>query len=336
MDRTRRIDIFMRAADAGSFARAARALDLSPSAVSRAIGDLEAALGVTVFYRTTRQVLLTEDGHELYRLGRDLLDRVADLEAAMSRRTRQLTGTLRVGLSVNISRYIISPMMAAFMRRHPDLHIELSVVSHPREMHAAGLDVLLRAGLPPDSGLMARKLAEQRFDVYAAPAYLEAAGVPQRPQDLARHRCVVHRPAALPRPLDEWVFDRDGHRTVVKIRPALLTDDREALIAAVVGGAGIMRIGMFDPALVTSGRVRKILPEWSCPGGQSFYAMYRRTSRLPPRVAAFLELAQHAFAAFDPEGVTMVRPARLVPPAPGSRRSTTRPGGAGPGAARPR
>ena len=309
MDRVRRIEIFMRAADAGSLAGAARSLDLTPSAVSRAVSELEAALGVTVFYRTTRQLRLTEDGEELYRRGRRLLDGLTELDTAMSHRSRQLTGTLRIGVSVNISRYIIVPGLAAFMRRHPALRVEMWSASHAREMHARGLDVLLRAGLPGDSNLVARKLAEQRFDVYAAPAYLEAAGVPQSPRDLVRHRCVVHAPAALAKPLDEWAFERAGERQVIRIVPVMRTDDREALIAAVVGGAGIMRIGMFDPALVGSGRLRKILTEWSCPGGQSFYAIYRRTARLPPRVAAFLAFTEQAFTVFDPDGVTMARAA---------------------------
>jgi DNA-binding transcriptional LysR family regulator len=327
MDRVRRIETFMRAADAGSLAGAARALDLTPSAVSRAVSELEAALGVTIFYRTTRQLRLTEDGEELYRRGRLLLDSLADLDAAMSRRSRQLTGTLRVGLSVNISRYILAPGLAAFMRRHPGLRLELAVASHPKEMHARGLDVLVRAGLPAESDLVARKLAEQRFDVYAAPAYLDAAGTPVSPRELARHRCVVHAPAAQPRPMDEWVFERPGQRQVLEIRPALVTEDREALIAAVVGGAGIMRIGMFDPALVTSGRLRKILTDWTCPGGQAFYALYRKTTRLPPRVTAFLAFIEAAFASFDPDGITMARRAARTPPPRATRSSR---GSAGP------
>jgi DNA-binding transcriptional LysR family regulator len=112
------------------------------------------------------------------------------------------------------------------------------------------------------------------------------------------------------------------------VRPVLRTDDREALIAAVLDGAGIMRIGMFDPALVTPGRLREILTDWSCPGGQSFYALYRKAAKLPLRVAAFVAFAEQAFAAFDPEGVTMVR-------TPGRRGEAARPtrssrGSAGP------
>jgi LysR family transcriptional regulator for bpeEF and oprC len=306
MDLVRRIDILMRAADAGSFARAAGALGLTPSAVSRAVAELEAELRVALVYRTTRQLRLTEDGEELYRRGQEILGKVADLEAAFSRRPDRLSGTLRVGLGVNISRYVITPGLAVFMRRHPGLRLELSVVNQPKEMHAEGLDLLLRVGDPPPSDLVARRMAELRFGVYASSDYLKRAGTPTRPEDLLRHRCFVHRPAHLAKPLDEWVFERNGQRTRLKLVPAFSTNDREALIAAVVGGAGIMRIGMFDPGLITSGRLRRLLTDWVCPGGQVVYAMYRRTSRLSPKVLAFLAFTEEAFAAFDPEELTML------------------------------
>src|SRR5687767_66650 len=100
MDLVRRIEILMRVADARGFAKAAGALALTPSAVSRAVADLEKELGVALLYRTTRQLRLTEEGEEVYRRGRDILDQVADLETALSRQYERLTGTLRVGLSV--------------------------------------------------------------------------------------------------------------------------------------------------------------------------------------------------------------------------------------------
>jgi LysR family transcriptional regulator, transcriptional activator for dmlA len=306
MDRIRRIEIFLRAADAGSFAKAAASLALTPSAVSRAVADLERDLHVALFYRTTRQVRLTDDGEELYRRGHEILGGLADLQAAMLRTAGRVTGTLRVGLSVNINRYIIMPGLARFLRQHPGLRLEFSVISQPREMHAEGLDVMLRIIDPPDSALIARKMGELRFGVYASPEYLKTAGVPASPEDLLGHRCFVHRPAQLAKPLDEWTFERSGERKVLKITPAFSTTDREALIAAVIGGAGIMRIGMFDPALITSGRLRKLLIDWTCPGGQAVYAMYRKTPRLAPKIAAFLAFAEEAFAAFDPDELTIV------------------------------
>jgi DNA-binding transcriptional LysR family regulator len=301
----------MRAADAGSFTKAAASLALTPSAVSRAVAGLEKELRVPLIYRTTRQMRLTEEGEELCRRGREILDKLGDLEAALSRRRERLTGTLRVGMGVNISRYVITPQLAAFMRRQPGLRLQISVVSQPRDLHSEGLDLLLRVGDPPASGLIARQMAQLRFGVYASPEYLKMAGVPAHPKDLLRHRCLVHRPLHLAKPLDEWAFERKGERTAVKVSPALLTDDREALIAAAVGGAGVMRIGMFDPGLVTSGQMRRLFPDWSCPGGHIVYAMYRRPSRLAAKVAAFLAFAEEAFAAFDSDEVTLLhRPRR--------------------------
>jgi DNA-binding transcriptional LysR family regulator len=306
MNVVRRIEILMRAADAGSFAKAAGALALTPSAVSRAIAELEKEFRAPLFYRTTRQLRLTEEGEEVYRRGREILDKVADLDTAIPRLPGRLTGTLRVGLSVNISRYIIMPGLAGFLRRYPGLRVECSVISHPKEMHAEGVDVLLRVSDPPESALIARKMGQLRFGVYASTAYLQQAGTPATPDDLLRHRCFVHRPPAIAKALDEWTFEKQGERTVLRIVPALLTNDREALIAGVVGGAGIMRIGMFDPDLIVSGRLRKLLADWSCPGGQTVYAMYRKTPRLAAKVGAFLTFAEEAFAAFDPDELTFV------------------------------
>jgi DNA-binding transcriptional LysR family regulator len=327
MDRARKIEIFLRAAEAGGFAKAAVLLAVTPSSVSRAVADLEHELGVTLFHRTTRHLKLTDEGDEVYRRGREIREKLAELESALARPGGRLAGTLRVGLSANLSRYIIMPGIPGFLRRHPGLKLECSVITQPSEMHTEGMDLLLRVTAPPDSALIARKLGELRFGVYASPDYLAAAGTPSTPYDLPSHRCVVHRPPVVPKPLDEWVFEKAGARKVINVAPVFSTDDREALIAAVVGGAGIMRIGMFDPALITSGRLRKLLPDWTCPGGQGVYALYRKSARVAPKIAAFLAFAEEAFAAFDPEELTVIhrsqvmsvrgrrnRQVRLVPP----------------------
>src|SRR5688572_20572354 len=241
MDRVRKIEIFLRAAEAGSFAKAAVALALTPSAVSRAIADLEREFGAALLHRTTRHLKLTDEGDDVYRRGHEIREKLAELESALVRRGGRLTGTLRVGLSANLNRYIITPGLTTFLRRHPGLKLECSVITAPSEMHAEGVDLLLRVTDPPDSTLIARKLGALRFGVYASPDYLKAAGTPARPEDLLSHRCVVHRPPVLIKPQDEWVFERRGYRAVVKVSPVFSTNDREALISAVVAGVGIMR-----------------------------------------------------------------------------------------------
>jgi LysR family transcriptional regulator, regulator for bpeEF and oprC len=306
MDRLRRMELLVRAAEAGSYARAATLLQMDPSALSHAIKDLEKELRVTLFYRTTRKLSLTEEGEEILQRAREILGQVAELDAVAAKSREGLTGTLRIGMAVPISRTIIMPRLPIFMRRHPALKVESLVLSQVKEMHAGGLDVMLRAGIPPDSGLIARKIADIKFGVYGAPDYLDVAGEPRDPDDLINHRCLVHLPPVVPRPLDEWEFERAGVRRLIKVPRAIVTDDREGLIDAVLAGGGLMRIGMFDPALIRSGRLRKVLGEWDCQGRQPVFALYRQSARMAIKVAAFLEFVAECFAAFDRDGVTMI------------------------------
>src|SRR6266849_3657653 len=182
MDRVRRIELMVRSAEAGSFTKAARMLGLDPSAVSHAIAELEKELRVTLFYRTTRQLRLTEEGEEICRRGSEVLRQLADLEGAASKAPEALTGTLRVGLSVTMSRSIITPRVSEFMRRHPSLRLEFLVLTQVKDMHASGVDLMLRAGDLAESGVIARKLAEIKFCVYGSQKYLETAGEPATPQ----------------------------------------------------------------------------------------------------------------------------------------------------------
>ncbi len=310
MDRMRRIELFVRAAEAGSFAKAARSLDLTPSAVSHAIADLEKGFGLPVFHRTTRQLRLTEEGEGLYEKGHELLRQLAELESGIRKTSGRLTGTLRVGLGTPISRNVIMPFLPAFLRRHPQLRLDFHIQSLPKEMHAEGVDVLIRISEPPTSNLIARKLGQIRHAVYASPQYLKLAGIPKTPDDLLQHSCLVIKTAGMSRPLDEWEFNRGAERKVIRVTPRVVTYDREGLMAAVLAGAGLMRLGCFDPNLAASGQLRRVLADWTCPPGFPIFAMYRKTARMPPKVAAFLDFVEEAFATFDPDEVTLFHAGR--------------------------
>jgi LysR family transcriptional regulator for bpeEF and oprC len=305
MDRVRRIEVLVRAAQAGSFAKAARLLHLDPSAVSHAVAQLEKELRVTLFYRTTRQLRLTEDGEELCRRGREILDRLSEMESAVSRKSARLTGTFRVGMGVPLSREIIMPRIHEFLRRHPGLRLECLVLTAVKDMHAGGVDLLLRVGEPGESGLIARKIAQLKFGVYAAPSYLDGAGEPASPDELVKHRCLVHKAPVRNQPLDEWEFVRGGERKVVNVPRTVVTDDREGLVAAAVAGAGLMRIGLFDPGLIKSGRLRRVLADWTCVNAPPLYAVYRKSQRPSPKISAFLDFVCDAIMAFEPEHLTV-------------------------------
>jgi DNA-binding transcriptional LysR family regulator len=297
----------VRAADAGSFSKAARTLGVTPSAVSHAVADLEKELRISIFYRTTRQLRLTQEGEAICERGRAILEQIDDLETSVARPTGRLRGMLRVGLSITLSRAIIMPAIAGFTRRHPDLRLEVLVITDIKEMHAEGVDVMLRVGEVPESGLIARRIARIRFGVFGSPDYFERSGMPADPDELPRHRCLVYRYPGNGKVLNEWTFERGGERKVITIaEPAILTDDRQGLEAALLGGAGLFRGGNFDPAYVKSGRLRRVLADWTCPDGFSIYAIYRRTPRLAPKIVAFLEFAAEAFQAYDPDETTLV------------------------------
>lgn len=309
MDRVRRLEMLVRAVEAGSFAGAAAAMRLTPSAVSHGIAELEQLLGTQMFHRTTRQLRLTEEGEVAYRCGRDVLDRLSEVQALAPAQacSEHLTGTLRVGMSVAIGRHVIGPRIGTFLRRHPGLRLEFLAQYRPSEMHLAGMDLLLRVEQPEETELVARKIGTIRHGVYAAPAYLAERGVPEYPDDLLNHRCLVYKPPHLPRPADEWPFEREGQRRDVRVPAAIVTDSREALIAMVAGGAGIMRLGMFDPSLIASGALMRLLPDWTCPPGPPVFALYRRRPRLPTRIDAFLEFVAEALVDFDPGQTVLVR-----------------------------
>ena len=310
MDRVRQIEMAMRAADAGSFAKAAASLNVTPSAVSHAISALEKRFHVTLFYRTTRQLKLTEDGEEFCRREREILDRLSELDASASGMRARLKGTLSVGISVPITRHVIMPRLPEFTRQHPELTVECRQMTDPIQMHADGVDLLLYVGEAPVSNLIARKLCEVRFGVYGAPAYLKATGEPAHPRELAKRRCVILNPTWAGKPLDTWDFWRGNEHEIVKVQSALVTNEREGLVAAALAGVGLVRIGFFDPALIATGQLKRVLGDWTCVGGPPLYALYRKTRPLPGKIAAFLDFAEDAIAAFDPEELTMIHHGR--------------------------
>lgn len=310
MDRLRPYELLICAAEAGSFSQAARLLQIDPSAVSHAVAGLEKSLGFRLFHRTTRQLILTDEGREVILRARAMLRNLAEIQGLAPQDGEQVEGTLRLGMSVSLSHHVMMPRMAEFMRRHPRIRIESLMLSQIKDMHAAGLDLMFHSGDPRDSELVARRIATLRLAVYASPDYLQRAGEPRHPQELTAHTCLVHKPTFIQRGWTDWEFSKGAERLTVKVPAHLMTDDREGLLAAAMAGAGILRIGLLDPRVVDSGRLVRVLSEWDCPGGPDIHLLYRRSARRDPRVTAFLDFAHEVFAAFDPRGLSLQHHAR--------------------------
>lgn len=238
---------FIRTADAGSLAAAARTLGISAAAVGQNIARLEAHLGVRLFNRTTRQLALTERG-ALY------LAQVRHIERDLQRAQAAVTdpdaipaGRLRIASSAAFGRHVLAPLLPALQQRYPRLEMELLLADRSVDHAHEDVDVSIRIEPQLEEGLVARPIAQVPFVFCAAPAYLAIAGIPRTPEELREHRCLLFR-----YPLDgrylRWGFVRDGLRFDAEVQPALVSDDIDALAAMAARGGGITRLASFVAA----------------------------------------------------------------------------------------
>ena len=234
-DRLQELSVFVRAAESGSFSRAARELGLSQPSVSRIIGELEARLGVTLLLRTTRRITVTDAGALFLERARDILAEIEDAEDA-ARGLNSLRGIIRLALPVVYGTREIIPRLPKFLTAHPQLRVEMTVSDARQDLVAEGADVAIRLGELGDSGFGARRLQTLERMLVASPTYLKARGTPKLPADLASHDCIFG-PGNFGR--DSWSFRRNGSETSVDVRGRIHTNSGPGVFASVMAGLGI-------------------------------------------------------------------------------------------------
>jgi DNA-binding transcriptional LysR family regulator len=276
--------------EAGSFAAAAEALDMTASGVSRAIARLEARIGVRLFDRNPRSVALTEEGRRFHAQVLPLLGSLEDAAIEAAGTAAAVNGRLRVNADPWFARMLLAPRLPAFLGSHPQLRLEITVSNHREEM-MTGADVAVRFGPPDASSLVARQLAATRVVTCAAPAYLKKHGSPRTPQDLARHEVLQFRDPQTGRPFD-WEFHRKGRVQGVEVRGRLVTDDPSTAVAACVAGYGVfqaLELGL-EPWL-RSGKLVRVLPDWA-EERYPLYAYYPSRHLPPAKIRAFVDLCR--------------------------------------------
>ena len=234
-DRLQELAVFVRAAESGSFSKAARELGLSQPSVSRIIGELEARLGVKLLLRTTRRITVTDAGALFLTRAREVLADIEDAENA-ARGVDSLRGTLRITMPIMYGTRHIIPRLPTFLKLHPLLRIELSVADERQNLVVEGTDVAIRLGPLDDSGFGARKLASLPRFLAAAPSYLAERGTPKTPADLAAHDCIFG-PGLFGR--TTWSFTRNGTETSVDVSGRITADSGPGVFASVLAGLGI-------------------------------------------------------------------------------------------------
>ncbi|MDH2345824.1 LysR family transcriptional regulator [Bradyrhizobium sp. SSUT77] len=234
-DRLQELAVFVRAAEGGSFSKAARELGLSQPSVSRIIGELEARLGVKLLLRTTRSITVTDAGALFLTRAREVLADIEDAEDA-ARGVDSLRGTLRISMPIVYGTRNIIPRLPKFLKLHPLLRVELSVADERQNLVVEGTDIAIRFGPLNDSGFGARKLATLPRFLVAAPSYLAERGTPKTPADLASHDCIFG-PGLFGH--TTWSFTRNDAEISVDVRGRITTDSGPGLFASVLAGLGI-------------------------------------------------------------------------------------------------
>jgi DNA-binding transcriptional LysR family regulator len=272
----------------GSFARAAEALGMSPSGISRAVGRLETSIGVRLFDRTTRSVTLTDEGRQLYGEISPLLVGINDAVNLTSGASTAVRGRLRVNVDTYFSRRMMAPHLATFLTLYPEISLELMVRDQLGDLVGEGFDIAIRFGQLPSSTLIARKLLETRTVTVASPDYLSKFGRPETPSDLIHHACIQMKSTMTGLPM-EWEYSSDQGTIPVKTTSRLLVNESGTLIGACLAGAGIARVkasGVKD--LIADGHLVELLKEWT---GEKFdlYALYPSRHLAPAKVRAFID-----------------------------------------------
>jgi DNA-binding transcriptional LysR family regulator len=276
--------------DSGSFVKAAEALDMTQSGVSRAVARLEARLGIRLFDRTTRSVKLTDEGRRLYEEIAPLLAGLEEAATQASGSAMAVRGRLRVNVDPYFSRLILAPALGDFMATYPELELDLVTREQLGDLIADGVDLAVRFGEQPSSSLIGRQLLKTRVLTVASPAYLKKHGTPHHPTDLQspQHVCIDFRDSHTGRPFP-WEFHRGDERLFVNTRGRLMVNDVGTMHRICEEGqavAQVLALGV-EPAL-REGRLVELFPDWP---DEYFplYALYPSRHLPPAKVRAFLE-----------------------------------------------
>jgi len=278
--------------EGGSFARAAQALGLSRSGVSRALTRLEARVGVRLLDRTTRAVALTDEGRRLYSEVAPLLTGIEDAVTFTSGSSVAVRGRLRINVDPFFSRLLLTPHIAEFLALYPDLSLELVARDRLGDLVGEGFDIAVRFGTPPESSLVARKLFETRTMTIASPAYVKAHGQPGKPSDLVNHACIQGRDSSTGQPIEEWQFRQGEHVVQVKTKSRLIVSEFGTMLGACRAGVGIARVkAIAVQHLIQQGALVELLSDWS---GESYslYALYPSRHLPAAKVRAFVDFVQ--------------------------------------------
>jgi DNA-binding transcriptional LysR family regulator len=289
---------FVTVVDAGSFVRAADALHLSKTAVSRLVGDLEARLGTRLLHRTTRKLSVTAEGEVFHERCRQLLDALAEAEAELSTRADEAVGQLRINVPVSFGLLHLAPLWPAFMSHHPKVMLDVTLSDRLVDLVDEGYDLAVRISRLQASSLVSRQITSTRLILCASPGYLRRHGAPAHPSELARHNVIAYSLLSMG---DQWEFNAPGPAgeagdpITVKVTPRMRTNSGDTCCAAALQHQGIvLQPSFLVGSHLASGALVEVLPQYRSVE-LGIHAVYPSRRHLTPKVRALIDFLVDAF-----------------------------------------
>ena len=293
MDRLLAMEMFVRVVETGSFSKAALEFHTTQPTVTKQVAATEARLKVRLLNRNTRGVSLTEPGALYYEKCKNIVREAEEAESIVQLRQNQAQGLLRVGTSVAFGRRVVVPLALEYMRRHPQVQLDLSFEDRYVDLIAQGIDVAIRMGKLADSSLGARYLGTNRWAMVAAPGYLKKHGTPRRAQDLSAHVALIYSSVVG----DEFwrMHTPKGDPVTVPVSGRFRSNNLSAVLAAARDGLGIALMPRYVASeSLASGKVLEVLGDHALPE-QEIHAVFPSPKLVPGKVSGFVAFLQGRF-----------------------------------------
>ena len=304
------IRLFVEAANQGGLSAAGRKLGLSPAAASARLVKLEASLNARLFERTTRQLRLTEEGRMYLAHCQQAIQALDDARAALQAGRSVIRGKVRVSATSDFGRHVLKGWLDEFNVLYPEVTFALALSDSLSNLVEDDIDLVIRFGVPPDSSLVARRLAPNRRVLCASPAYLSIHGIPDHPGDLDRFDYIVLSSAS--GSANEWRFSRGSEVETfsVPLERARETNDGALAREWAIDGHGIVMKSVWDVgADLRAGRLHILMPDWRSPD-VPVHALYQRSRYMAPRVRALLDFLIERFGTVSGELEAYLDPVR--------------------------
>ena len=287
MDRFHLLNVFIAVVDCQGLAGAARKLHMSPPAVTRAINDLETHLGLRLLMRTTRSVRVTDAGERYVQDCRRILAEMLEADESVTGMHSSPRGRLTVTAPMLFGSLFVTPIVTEYLSRYPDVSASCLFLDRVVNLLDEGMDVAVRIGELPDSGMQATRVGQVRRVICASPDYLVRQGIPTKPDDLHAHT-IISASSITPNP--EWKLMDQGELRSIRLQARMITTTNDSAVNAAASGFGLTRLLSYQVAEhLRSGRLKTVLADFE-PAALPIHVVHREGRQAPQRVRAFLDL----------------------------------------------